>query len=231
MRRIHRPTVLRTESSPTVLWLPGDGVNGNIQIADRSRYGRKVIANGNAQVSTTSPKFTNGGSYAFDGSGDNLDCAADAGFAFGRKNYRITFWLYPAVTLGSGAGTFPNLIETRDNSGGGNGPVLYVSSGPSQWALFIAGANRIVGGTLPPANAWVYCEISRVSNVTRLFVGGTQIGSDYADTNAHAASRFMFGDNYVGSASLNGRMTDLVVQNGVGGNVAAYTPPSVPFQL
>ena len=62
-----------------------------------------------------------------------------------------------------------------------------------------AGGIRITGSGVINNNAWIFIRLVKESNVTKLFVNGTQVGSDYADTNNYAPTN----DWEIGSRHTN----------------------------
>ena len=70
----------------TVALLHMDGTNGSTSFPDDT--GKTWTANGNAQVTTTSPQFGTGAAL-FDGSGDWIDSASEADFGFGTGDFSL----------------------------------------------------------------------------------------------------------------------------------------------
>jgi hypothetical protein len=109
-------------------------------------------------------------------------------------------------------------------------PALYVASTTNVLSYFTNNAVRITGTKALTAGQWNYIVASRVSGVTKLFLNGTQEGSDYTDANVYinGASRPSIaaaGDS-AGAGPVNGYITNLRVLNGTG--TTSPTTPSIP---
>lgn len=77
------------------LLLHMDGTNGSTTFTDNSPTPKTVTANGNVQVSTTTPKFGSGAAL-FDGTTDYLTAGVAADWRFlhdSTTSYTIQFWL------------------------------------------------------------------------------------------------------------------------------------------
>lgn len=82
-----------------VLVLPFDGANAGVSITDYSSYAHAFTAFGNAQLSTSRPKY---GSAAgeFDGSGDYFQCAGAPEFLHAANNFTIEGWFETDTVTG-----------------------------------------------------------------------------------------------------------------------------------
>lgn len=121
----------------TALLLHCDGTSGSTSFPDTAGTPAKTVtAYGNAQVTTSNPKWGTG-SALFDGSGDYLLSAADSGLAPG-SSWTIECWVRPASAAAVGG------IFYLGNIGSDNNRImlqvmtdlslrLFVNSGGSYW--------------------------------------------------------------------------------------------------
>ena len=114
-----------------------------------------------------------GGSAYFDGTGDKLTVAY--GESIGTGDFTISAWVYRTSN-----GTFPVILDTR-SSDSDTKPVIYTDG--ANLYYYTAGAIRINGSSAINNNEWIFVRLVKESNVTKLFVNGTQVGSNYADIN------------------------------------------------
>lgn len=211
--------------SNVVLLLHCDGPNASTTFTDSSSKNHVVTPTA-SQIASSPSKFGTGSASVTSGNA-SLDVASSSDFAFGTSDFTIEFWFITATAWGSS--NLPAFIETRDSSGSGNGPVLYVDSTPQ--LIYYNGSNRILGGSpsVPTLSAWTHIAICRSSGVTRLFVGGSQVGTNYADTSNYPASRLRISSSYLGANSANGYIDEIRITNGVGRYTSNFTPPTTPF--
>jgi hypothetical protein len=179
---------------------------------------------GNAQISTSVVKFGTG-SMAFDGSGDYLvsNPATSNLYAFGLGDFTIEGWIY----LNSVADN-QSLIDFRPSGTNGAYPLIYVSS--TSLTYYVNSASRINGGAVA-TSTWYHFAVARSGTNTKMFLGGTQIGSTYTDSNSYLAGAGapwigIFRD---GSGALNGYIDDLRITKGYARYTSNFTPPTAAF--
>lgn len=156
------------------LLLHCDGTNGSTTFTDSSSPAKTITAFGNAQISTTTPKFGTGKGL-FDGSGDYLEVSSSADFEFGTGLFTVDLWLN--TTQGTGFhqpigqffaspldGEWSLRPKNQGGSGGGIGIAYRTSSG-------FVDANS--GFDVNDGN-WHFIRLVRESStVLRLYVDGT----------------------------------------------------------
>jgi hypothetical protein len=183
---------------------------------------------GNAQISTTQSKF-GGSSMLFDGTGDWLklsnNTAAQAQ-GFGTGDFTIECWVY--ITSSTVAN---NGIYDCRYSASATGPLIYYVP-TSGLFMFYNGSNQISGGTIT-INTWNHIALVRYSGVTKLYINGTQSGSNYTDTNNYTsgANSGAVGAFYDGTSGWNGYIDDLRVTRGIARYTSNFTPPTTAFPL
>lgn len=135
-----------------------------------------------------------GGSAFFDGAGDFLTLPSNAAFGFGTGDFKLETWFY-ATAVSKAAGT---IFDFRANTGATSQvkPTLYLNT--STLTYFTANAVRITSAGIAP-NQWYYVSLERVSGVTRMYLNGAQVGSNYTDTNDYGTTS----DVVIGESGYN----------------------------
>jgi hypothetical protein len=198
------------------LLLHMDGTNGSTTFTDSSSNAFAVTAFGNAQVTTTDPKFGTG-SLTLDGDDDYLTVAADADFQFGTGDFTVECWVYVNSTGNTGLFTF-----------GSSGSGLQVNLFNSQWNLGTAGS----GGTAMAAittGAWQHLAVTRSGSSLRMFINGTQIGSTLTNSTNLSDNALKIGYYFGSNYAMNGKVDDFRVTKGVARYTANFTAPTAPF--
>ena len=209
------------------LLLHGDGADGSTTIVDSSPLPKTVTAVGNAQISTAQSKF-GGASIAFDGAGDYLQSPTNSEFVLGTGDFTLEAWIYP---LGfAGAPNFNDYGPIFDyrTANASQVNVLLSFLGSSILYFYVNGAIRIIG-TAISTNQWTHVALARSSGTTRVFINGTQAGSNYSDANNYVSSVFRIGGNVNTDAFFNGYIDDLRITKGVARYTSNFTPPTAPF--
>jgi hypothetical protein len=219
------------------LLLHGDGANGSTTITDSSPTPKTVTAVGNAQISTAQSKF-GGASIAFDGSGDYASVTSSSAFDLGISNepFTVEFWFYRNSTGNHGflvkAGGAANW-----NSSAGYQYFAFIDTGVLYWMwnhdIAVSGPISISTSNLPAIQQWHHYAASYDGTNTRLFINGTQIGSNnsniYIAPSAANTVRVGAGPIDASLVSLNGYIDDLRITKGIARYTANFTPPAAPF--
>jgi len=175
-----------------------------------------------AQASTTITAKWPPTSMKFDGTLDCLTVPTSNGFGLGTGDWTIEFWVYLNVSATQ------NLVSMATTTGVGVVPHVYYA-GSSGIRYYVSGADRITGGALT-TGVWNYIAIVKSSNVTKMYINGTQTGSNYNDTNNYGTSNpFFVGDYSVplsGVSTLNGYVQDVRITKGVARTI---TTPTAAF--
>ena len=211
--------------SQVSLLLHGNGANGSTTITDSSPTPKTVTAVGNAQISTAQSKF-GGASIAFDGVGDYLTLPGGAAFGFGTESFTVELWYRPASLTGLRV-----LLDTRATG---------IGSIANRWIIFTNGFSLSVvvadatytSGTLS-LNTWHFIAVSRSGATTRIFLDGTQIGSNISDSINYGvgAARPIIGadGNSPIALNINGYIDDLRITKGVARYTSNFSVPPAPF--
>lgn len=193
----------------TKLLIHCDGSNGSTSFTDSSASARTVTAT-SATVSTTSPKFGTG-SVSVSGAG-SLSVAASADWAFGSSDFSVDFWIKTSMT--GRADICGQDTVSSDSTFWG---LLLNVSGSGQIELYEQNSSRISATSTGFNNGnWRHLALSRTSNVMRLFLDGTVIGSPYTTSfsygNSGAGLRFCL-LSAIANFGLNGNMDEIRVSN------------------
>ena len=91
-------------------------------------------------------------------------------------------------------------------------------------------ANQIIGTTFT-INTWNHVALVRFNGVTKLYLNGSQTGSNYTDTNNYTSgvNSCFVGGFYDGSGSWNGYIDDFRITRGIARYTQNFTPPTAAF--
>lgn len=204
------------------LLLPMDGSDGSSAFTDVSSFGNTITTVGSVEQDDAQQLFSeNTGLF----SGGYLRTSLGP---LSTNDFTIEFF----VRFANAAGSSEALIDMRP-SGTNGAYVLLNRVATGEIQFFTTSAQRIVSSTVIASGTWTHIALCRNSAVTRLFIGGTQEGGDYADTNDYlsVADRPFIGalSASVGSAPLDGHMANLRFTFGEGVYTEDFTPPAGPF--
>jgi hypothetical protein len=161
----------------------------------------------------------------FDGTGDYLTMPTNTAFVLGTGDFTIEMWVYTTTYA-----SFIAAIDFRPASTNGVYPYIYINTDGTV-RFYVSTADRITGATAITLSAWNYIALTRSSGITKLYLNGTQQGSNYTDTNSYlcgtdrpaiASSGFT-----LGSGTLNGYLQDVRITKGVGRTIT--TSPTAAF--
>ena len=202
------------------LLLHADGTDGSTSFPDNSPVAHTLTANGNAQVSTTSPKFGTG-ALLLDGTGDYLSAPSDSSLTFGTGDFTIEAWVrFDSVT------TRQYIFSQRETGG---------------FTLYLLADGRL-SGLAPGLNAVTQASATMVVD-TWHHVAFTRLGTSYnvwvdgvgSATGTFSSLSGASGTSYIGyrgsgtTELLDGRIDDLRITKGVARYTANFTPPAAPF--
>lgn len=195
------------------LLLRMDGSNGSTTFTDLSNNAHTITVGGNAQVTTTSPKFGTG-ALLLDGAGDYLETPAHSSFAFGTGDFTVECWVYPnSVSDNDGLFTI--------------GAQLYASVYQSNWTAGTAGSSGSTFGAAT-AGSWQHFAITRSGSTIRLFIDGTQLSSLSDSTNL-TSNQLFIGYYFSSAYAWDGKIDEFRVTKGVARYTANFTAPVAAF--
>jgi hypothetical protein len=180
-----------------------------------------ITTAGDAQVSTTITAKWPPSSMKFDGTTDALSIPSSTSFGLGTGDWTIEFWVYLNATTTQ---TLVSMLTVNSSVA----PHIYYANA-SGLRYFTNNADRITGGALS-TGVWNYIAVTKASGITKMYINGTQTGSNYTDANNYGtANPFSVGDYGVpltGASTLNGYVQDVRITNGVARTI---TTPTAAF--
>ena len=198
-------------------WAYTKGVTGAFTAAEYIT--NSTITYNNVTVDKLNPG-TGTGSLDFSGTSSRINHASNAAFAFGTGDYTIEMWIYPTTVSGT-----QRLVDFRTASSSSAGSIFLQGT---SLKFGIATSDHITGaGAIPNANQWYHIAISRASNVTKLFVAGQQVGSDYTDASDYGNSPITVGASWNNGETFTGNMDNLIIRKGTASYSSGFTPPTV----
>jgi hypothetical protein len=178
---------------------------------------------GNAQIDTTTKKYGTG-SMEFDGTGDWLLMADNPDQRLGTGNFTIEFWVYLATgDIGSARG----LVAKGTSTTG-----FLVSLDSSEKVVFTFTTSTITSSGAITTNAWNHIAVVREgtgSNLTKIYINGTNDGTGTVSTDFNQTSVMYVGCNRTAGDPMKGFIDDLRITKGVARYTANYSAPGKAF--
>lgn len=206
-----------------------DGTNGSTSFIDNSSHAQALTANGNAQLSTTNPKFGTACGL-FDGTGDYVSMTAQPTYlAPANGDWTTEAWIAPV------AFTTIGVIHATRPPGADRGFQFQVTTGGKlQLVCWDASSNAYVSITstasIATGGTYTHVAATRGGNVYTMWVNGT---ADGTTTNATVMGP-TGGTSVVGrdptttAREFNGRIDELRYTVGVCRYTGTFTPTG-PF--
>lgn len=179
-----------------------------------------ITANGSSTQSTAQAKYGSK-SLLLSTSSDWLSAAA-SGFNVGTGDFTAEAWIYPT----SNATTYRHVFDTR--TADTNGFALGLDNS-NRVFLFSNNAFQVQAGSVS-LNQWSHIAICRASGVTRVFLNGTQVGSDWSNTVSLTQTTLLVGKYYVLATNFSfiGHMDEIRWTNAAR-YTSTFTPSTVSF--
>lgn len=208
-----------------------DGTDGAQVFDDSSINNFTITVNGDTNTSTAIKKIGNA-SALFDGISDYLQIASQTEFGFGTGDFTIECWIYPTQLSSDDLTT---IVDFRD-SGGGNGPAVFIENGGST-IMFYDGSdnNSVFGNTVIPLNQWTHVVAQRSSSVWQIYINGNEdSASVYISNNGDlpSSSPCRIGtavDSPGNYRNFFGYIDELRVTKGVARYSTNFTPSLIEF--
>jgi hypothetical protein len=219
LTRGDRSNGLDTYFSSVYLLLHMNGSNGSTSFPDSSSNSFTVTVSGDAQVSTTDPKFGSG-SLTLDGTGDYLSVNMSSLINIGSQDFTAECWAY--INTGN---TGTKCLFCFEGSSF-RGPGVLINSG--NWVLRYANTESGSMGAVT-TGAWQHVALARSGNSLRLFINGSQLGSTLTDTAVYIDRNIGIGFAFGIGDSPSARIDELRITVGVARYTANFTPPAAAF--
>lgn len=192
--------------------------------------GNTLLSIGGASLSTTKSKW---GPSSFRGnvSGVYAQSNGVTDYNFGTGDWTVEFWINPD-SLSRGPDGSKIYFDMRDTSNtAAFVPTITSPDDLGSIRLITNGIARITSSTgAITAVAWQHIACARVSNNTRLFVNGTQVGSTFSDANTYVqAGKLTLNGAGNGAGNTAVYYQDLRITKGVGRYSANFTAPAAQF--
>lgn len=139
---------------------------------------------------------------------------------FETGDFTMEMWIRPTTLSG-----LQYLWDTRTSGAAEVGsPVLYLNGSNINW--YLNGSDQISGAHNMGTNAWHHVAISRTTNITKLWVNGTQVGGDFTDNTNYLERAFKLGADLTGANGFVGWFDNIIFKKGVSDYTATFTPGS-----
>lgn len=179
---------------------------------DKSKNNTSFTTTGTPSITTNSKYGSGAGS--FNGSNSYIEPSLNTTTSFGTGDFTIEFWFYTNSTT--------NQQNILDKIGSAN-RAIYMAAG-GQLRYYNGSIDAITGATLS-ANTWYHISLVKISSVTKLYLNGSQTGSNYNDSLTYSTSNVRIGAAFNNTCYVDGRIDDLRITVGIGRYSATFTPP------
>jgi hypothetical protein len=204
------------------LLLHCDGTNESTTFTDNSPSPKTVTASGNAQVTTTNPKFGTG-AMLLDGSFDFATVPSSTDFNFGTGDFTIEFWLNWSSLVG-----FQTVLERNYISTGGF--AIQSGNGTGRLIFYLSGSVIAQESTSAVINTWYFYAITRNGTTVTIYRDGVQLGSGTSAVNITSSAILGIGGRSAnGLNCFNGRIDELRITTGISRYNANFIPPTAAF--
>ena len=177
-----------------------------------------------AQIDTTTKKYGTG-AMEFDGSGDWLLMPNTPDQQLGTGNFTVEFWVYLAT---GDTGSARGLVAKGTSTTG-----WLVSLDSSEKVVFTYSSSTITSSGAINLDAWNHIAVVREgtgSNQTKIYINGTNDGTDTVSTDFNQTSVMYVGCNRTAGDPMKGFIDDVRVTKGIARYTTTFTPPTAPFE-
>ena len=152
-----------------------------------------------------------------------VDIATSTEFGFGTDAYTIECWIKPnSIAAGSKA-----IFDMRT---GATQVSAYLYLDSANLKYYVNGSVVITGATNLAADTWYHVAVSRTSTTTKMFLNGTQEGSDFSDGGNYGSTKpVRIGAAFDASADFPGYIDEFRISNS-GRYTNTFTAPVGVFQ-
>jgi hypothetical protein len=205
--------------SSVSLLLHMDGSNGSTAFIDTSATAHSITVFGDAQVTTTSPKFGTG-ALLLDGTGDYLSAPSHPSLTFGSGDFTIEAWVrFNTVSARQ------YIFSQRDTGGF----ALYLLADGRLGGLSPGSNSTTQASATMAVNTWHHVAFTRSGTSHNVWVDGVGSPTGTFSDSGESGTSYI---GYRGSGTvelLDGRIDDLRITKGVARYTATFTPPTQSF--
>ncbi len=207
--------------SSVVLLLPMDGTNGSTTITDSSSNALSATVYGNAQISTSGPKFGSG-SLLLDGTGDYITLPDDPDWDFGTGDFTVEAWIHMAALNNNSS------VVVRLNPAASAAWGLRVVTSPTRLQFYAGGSSFLYNWTGGSLNTWHHVAATRSGTTLSVYANGTRLGSGSNSANLGTSTAVVrVGTDSLTTDFFNGNIDDVRITKGVARYTgASYTVPT-----
>lgn len=212
----------------TKLLLHCDGADGSTTFTDSSAGAHTVTAAGNAQIDTAQKKFGTG-SLLCDGTGDFATSNDHADYELGSADFTIDKWV-----RWNSVGANQTLISKWFSTGNQRSWLIYYDGTNIrfQWSTDGSDSTSVARSWSPSNGTWYHLAVVRTGSIIRIFIDGTQIGTDGAISatifNGTGALN-IGGFNGDGTFPFNGWLDEIRLSPGIARWTSNFTPPTAAY--
>jgi hypothetical protein len=160
-----------------------NGSNGATQPFTNSATatGAPTLTATTGTLDTSQSKFGTASLNTNAGIGSSMTLSMASQCNIGTGDFTFEFWLRTPVD---------GVARDADYGGAGSNPTpsFQIRHSTTTMLFRFNGTDRITGGTELTAATWHAIAVSRVSGTTRMYVDGTQVGSNYTDGNTYTGT-------------------------------------------
>lgn len=211
------------------LLLKFESINGAQAFVDGGPRPKVLLASGNAQVSTTNPRFGLGCGL-FDGAGDFIVSNNDADYDLSSTPFTIEWFMRP-----TSIGTVQNLVGKRLTTGFGPYSIFMDAAGRINARFSTNGSAwqiNLIGTSVISTTEYTHVAVTRVGNVFTLYINGVEEASASTTGALTVNSQPLYiGATSAGGDAYNGRLDELRITKNVARYTANFTPPAAEFPM
>jgi hypothetical protein len=200
------------------LLLHMNGSNGSTTFTDSSINTLTVTASGDAQITTTDPKFGTG-SLLLDGGSDYITIGPSSALQLGGSDFTVECWVYA-----NGGNSNDGLFTFGDTTSG-----LAVALENGNWRVSVVGASYFTHTVAVTTGVWTHLAVTRYGTALRFFVNGVSAGS-VSDSSNFIQDTLKIGYYYSADYAISGKVDEFRVTKGIARYITNFTPPTAPFQ-
>jgi hypothetical protein len=203
-----------------------DGTAGTDILDSEAGTKKTITCVGGAQVDTAQYKDLTGstGSILFDGAGDYCTLLTSADWQMGTGDFTYDFWVRWSNHAAHQYSTF-------FDSGYDVGVKFFYDSTANLLDLYVANGLKQISWSATD-DTWYHIAVVRASGTIKVYVNGTQVGTDYSNSNNVSTTQALYigAENSAGADVMSpGWIDELRISKGIARWTANFTPPTIKY--